>query len=301
MPPNINLNSLPPQALKRIESSKNSNVSSSLLGIGSHLSIESSGFTPVGEVMGCIVQSIGFMGYAGCGWYGYGAPPPRTIICRPDQGGQWQALGPYLYAVNNGYNTAIGRMLTEAHALGADGVVGVTIKETRFEDGYREYMALGTAVRSSGSIHLQFPFTTLLTGNEVTKLTQSGWMPKAIIVVISLGIRHNDYYTRMATRSFGANAEVPGHTDLLNSIRNEVRNQISSQVNHIGADGAILSDQIRTEIHHLEAGEGHQDMLGMAHLMGSAIVKFDTHKDLKIGNSTPTVLSLKSLGRKTLK
>jgi len=248
--------------------------------------------------MGCIVQNIGYVGYAGCGWYGYGAPPAHTVLCRPDQSG-WQALGPYLHALNSGYNTAIGRMLTEAHGLGADGVVGVTIKETRFEDGYREYMALGTAVRSSGNVHLQFPFTTLLTGNEVAKLIQSGWMPKAIIVVISLGIRHNDYYTRMASRSFGTNIEIPGHTDLLNSVRNDAREQIAFQVNGIGADGAILSDQIRTEIHHLEAGEGHQDLLGMARLMGNSIVKFDTHKDLKIGNSTPTILTLKALSRKT--
>jgi len=32
--------------------------------------VESVGLRPVGEVMGCIVQHIGFAGWRGCGYYG---------------------------------------------------------------------------------------------------------------------------------------------------------------------------------------------------------------------------------------
>jgi hypothetical protein len=245
--------------------------------------------------MGCMVQNIGFAGYVSCGWGGYGVPPTYTTLCDGANSRQWGALTPYLDALNSGYDTAISRMLTEAHELGADGVVGVSIKESRLGDGFREYMALGTAVKALGRIHSPTPFATLLTGNEVAKLMQSGWMPKAIMVAISLGIRHNDYYTMMATRSFGPNTEVPGHTDLLNAIRNDVRRKISTYVSRIGAEGAILSDQITTEIHEMEIAEQHKDMVGMAHLMGSAIVRFNTHRDLKTENHTPIVLGLKKL------
>jgi len=63
---------LPPAALARMERGRSSAVRSSLLSVPGHVGVEACGFSVVGEVMGCIVETIGFTGWAGCGYGGYG-------------------------------------------------------------------------------------------------------------------------------------------------------------------------------------------------------------------------------------
>ena len=63
---------LPPAAMARMERGRSSAVRSSLLSVPGHVGVEACGFSVVGEVMGCIVETIGFTGWAGCGYGGYG-------------------------------------------------------------------------------------------------------------------------------------------------------------------------------------------------------------------------------------
>ena len=51
---------LPPAALARMERGRSSAVRSSLLSVPGHVGVEACGFSVVGEVMGCIVETIGF-------------------------------------------------------------------------------------------------------------------------------------------------------------------------------------------------------------------------------------------------
>ena len=102
--------------------------------------------------MGCVVVSIGFQGYVGCGWGygnfgGYGASMPTATR----RSGGFFGLGPYLDAIDASWSTALGRMTTEAGGLGADGVVDIRLSETRLSQTAREYVVLGTAVRSVAS------------------------------------------------------------------------------------------------------------------------------------------------------
>ncbi len=301
-PSNINKSILPPQAIKRLEASKNSHTSSSLLDASAHLSVKLCGFTPVGEVMGCIVQNIGFTGYAGCGWYGYGVQQFSTTLYDGRNTSYWGGLNPYLSALRSGYHTALLRMQAEARELGADGVIGVTLKESRFEDGQREYMAMGTAITSTGTAHAKTPFMTLLSGNDLAKLIPAGWIPQSILVAISLGIRHDDYYTRMAASSIGRipttsfatyNIELPGHTDLLNTVRHDVRQQLSRMAKTANADGVILSEQVTTEIHEIEVGEQHRDLVGMAMATGNAIARYDAALEKRNFGNIKKVINLK--------
>jgi uncharacterized protein YbjQ (UPF0145 family) len=296
-PSNANKDLLPPQALKRLEALKNSHTSSSLLSSSAHLSTKLCGFTPVGEVMGCIVQNIGFSGYAGCGWYGgsygYGTPNLYTTLYDGNNTGNWGGLNPYLSALHNGYNTALARMEAEAAALGADGVIGVTLKESRFEGGQREYVAMGTAIRSLGGLHTTSPFTTLLSGNDLAKLVSSGWIPKSILFAISLGVKHDDYYTRMISSSLTYNSEMPAHTDLVNAVRNDARLQLARMATRAGAHGVILSDKITTEIHEIEIAEQHRDLVGMANATGNAIVRYDAALEAKNFGSIRKTISLR--------
>src|ERR1039457_3891558 len=71
---------LPPAALARMERGRSSAVRSSLLSVPGHVGVEACGFSVVGEVMGCIVETIGFTGWAGCGYGGYGLAGGGTLF-----------------------------------------------------------------------------------------------------------------------------------------------------------------------------------------------------------------------------
>lgn len=278
---------LPPAVQARIDRARASGVRSSLLSVPGHVGIESCGFAPVGEVMGCIVEYIGFQGYGGCGWYGgtgygggpygaqwggggYVAPPVVTS----GSGSGWAGFAPYVNALYHGWDTAIDRMLTEAGALGADGVVGVSLSERHLGTGNREFLALGTAVRSTGRTHVGRPFTTTLAGQDVAKLFHSGWMPAAIVVGISVAIRHDDYRTRASQGAFAPNMEVEGFTELVTAVRADARHQLARRTAHVGAQGAILDSPVQLAVHELEAGENHRDHVAESSVLASAVVRF---------------------------
>ena len=56
---------LPASAMQRIERSRSSHLSTSLLSVGGDTAIESVGFVPVGEAMGSCVMHMGFAGVGG--------------------------------------------------------------------------------------------------------------------------------------------------------------------------------------------------------------------------------------------
>ena len=264
---------IPAIAAQRIARAAASGVATSLLSVPDQAGLDASGFVPVGEVMGCDVMHIGFRGYGGCGWgVGYFAPT-ETITNRS---GGYFGLGPYLDAIRAGWDLALSRMLAEATALRADGVVGVRLTEQNLGEDNREFVALGTAVRSLGATHLRRPFSTTLGGSDVTKLLLGGYAPAGTIVAIAVGIRHDDYRTRQATMLFAGNTEVPGYTDLVHTVRQEVRSDLARRTAAIGADGSILTEPMALRIHELEVSEGHRDHVGMASLVATAVARTRT-------------------------
>jgi uncharacterized protein YbjQ (UPF0145 family) len=275
---------LPPAVQARVDRARSSGVRSSLLDVPGHTGLSSCGFMPVGEVMGCIVEYIGFQGYGGCGWYagglgpswtGYGSSAsPPVITSGGGSASSWAGFGPYVDALYHGWGTALDRMLVEARELGADGVVGVSLTEHHLGAGNREFMALGTAVRSLGGTHVSRPFTTTLDGQDVAKLFHSGWMPAAIIVGISVAIRHDDYATRVAQGAWSPNMEVVGLSELATAVRADARRQLSSRAAHAGADGAILDSPVTLYVHELEVGEGHRDHVAESSAVASALVRY---------------------------
>jgi hypothetical protein len=61
---------LPPVAAERMKRFARSGLRTSLLTVPGALGIQAAGFEPVGEVMGCIVEHIGWSGFGGCGYFG---------------------------------------------------------------------------------------------------------------------------------------------------------------------------------------------------------------------------------------
>jgi uncharacterized protein YbjQ (UPF0145 family) len=298
---------VPPAAQARIERARRSGVRSSLLSVQGQAGIDSVGFEAVGEVMGCIVEHIGWQGYGGCGWYpgsgaGFGGYSAYNQGYRPGYGvsggvrganyvdlgastvtsgssrNSWSGFAPLVDALYRGWDTAMLRMITEAKELGADGIVGVALTQKHLGEGNREFLALGTGVRAVRGMHLARPFSTALAGQDVAKLIHRGWAPGSIVVAVSIGIRHDDYYTRQAVQQWAGNVEVPGYTELVQDTRVDARRELARRCAQTGADGAILTEPIRLEIHELEAGEGHRDHVGMATIVSTSVVAWrDQH------------------------
>src|SRR6478672_8573532 len=64
---------LPPAAAARMARFQADGVRTSLLDVPGAASVTGVGLPPVGEVMGCMVEHIGWAGFGGCGYWGPGA------------------------------------------------------------------------------------------------------------------------------------------------------------------------------------------------------------------------------------
>jgi uncharacterized protein YbjQ (UPF0145 family) len=286
---------LPPVARARIARAAADGVRTSLLPTNGAAGLEACGFDVVGEVLGSIVMQITWAGYGGCGYVpGFGAGwgfgggtvtsgSPRT---------RFAGYAPYVDALVHGRDTALGRMVTEAAALGADGVVGVRLTDVRMDNTKREFVALGTAVRSRGTQRPARPFTTDLSGQDVAKLLAAGWVPAGIAYGISVAVRHDDWRTQSQISPFSGNVEVAGYTELMNHVRADARSEFARQAARRGGDSALMTSMW----HHVwrrEAGENHHDHVAECVITGNAIARF--HAETHPITSSLTILPLRSM------
>jgi uncharacterized protein YbjQ (UPF0145 family) len=316
---------LPPAAAERMARFGRHPVATSLLDVPDAVALASVGLTPVGEVMGCIVQHIGWQGYGGCGLYGggFGVGPPMgwpmggfsgpgvgagygtggvsgyglrsrpTRTLTSGQGG-FAGYAPYVDALNRGFGTALARMGAEAQAMAADGVVGVRIVETSMGQDNREFMALGTAVRADCPTRPGRPFVTDASGADVARLVQAGWIPVDIAIGLSVAVRHNDYATRMQASSWASpNVEVGGYTELVEFVRSDARERFEAAAAADGADAATVT-KMTLSIEQIEPGERHIDHVAECRVLGTSIARF--HAGQHAISSTRTVLGLRRAG-----
>jgi uncharacterized protein YbjQ (UPF0145 family) len=169
------------------------------------------------------------------------------------------------------WDIALGRLLAECAALGGDGVVGVQLAEHQSGQHILEYTALGTAVRFMGSAHLQRPFSTTLSGCDIAKLACSGYLPAGVIIAFAVGLRHHDYETVRARRSFLTNLEVPAYTELLNAAKRAARDDMAHRVAALGAEGAIVDGQMAVRVIEVQC-----DYAAEVRLIADAFVRFRT-------------------------
>jgi uncharacterized protein YbjQ (UPF0145 family) len=243
--------------------------------------IRSTGFEPVGQVLGAAVFNIGYAGY-GCPAYGYGfgryagyAGPVRSVTAVSGSG----TLGSYAPMVQTLYRarrTAIGRMTAECQELGGHGVVGVLLSIGGFPAGGLEFKAIGTAVRAPGAKAPKAPFTSDLSGQDFAKLVLAGWMPVSLVLGISVGARHDDWVTVSQTRWGAGNTEVSGYTEVVNDTRHDARIQLEKDVARHGADGVVLQRMdVRIGEHECPMQEGRRDHVVEATIIGTAIAHFN--------------------------
>jgi uncharacterized protein YbjQ (UPF0145 family) len=269
---------LPEVARARMARFEATGLKTSLLSVNGAVGIESVGFGPVGEVMGCIVQSIGWTaGYN----YGGGFNPYGSL-----------SFQPYVAALYHGFDTALHRMAIEARAMGADGVVGVRLTRKALTENGQEFVALGTAVRARSTSRPKSLFTTELAGQDFAKLLQAGWVPARIAIGISVQSRFLDWNSQAQMSVMAGNVEVSGYTELVNRTRADARKQFVAHSRGANADGAIVAE-MGLRSWHMDVNETPL-LCAEATIFGTTIARF--HQEHRAPTSALTIMPLRRPG-----
>jgi uncharacterized protein YbjQ (UPF0145 family) len=261
-------NWLPDSARNRLARYDAAGLKTSLLPVAGAVGVESVGLTPVGEVMGCIVQYVGFVG--GYGGYGYGGGYGQNYLQSS------VSFRPYVDALYHGYNTALGRMLTEARAMGADGVVGIKLTQSRLGENNQEFVALGTAVRARSTKRPRSLFTTDLAGQDVAKLMHAGWVPSRLAIGIAVESRYLDWASASQLSVMAGNTEVNAYTLLITSTRSHARERLAAYAKKGNADGLIVSEMTLRSWH--QEANNTRLLCAESAVFGTAIARFHTGK-----------------------
>lgn len=269
----VNAERLPAPALRRLENVARGSARGSLESLAGTAGLAVAGFDAVTEVMGCTVVHLGFRNSA-CGYYTIGfGQRARTFVSGQDRLG----LLPAARAVDAAWGSALDRLLAEAGAVGADGVVGITSTRRRVPGSVAddEFVLVGTAVRARSVTRAPHPFATDLSGDRLAALLGNGWVPAGYAVRVSQGIRHDDWRTQSSMSRWTANVEVEGLTELVTATRSDARRAFEGRVRRLGGEVAVVSSMtLRTW--RSEAGENHVDHLAEATVSGTALVSFRT-------------------------
>jgi uncharacterized protein YbjQ (UPF0145 family) len=195
----------------------------------------------------------------------------------------------YAAALHGGRDTALSRMVVEAAALGADGVVGVRITDVRQKGGRRDIVALGTAVRSRGRQRPGRPFTTDLGGQGLATLLAAGWVPVSIAFGVSAARFWGDWRTRLEVGVFGGNVEATGYTRLVGAVRAGARDDFAACAARAGGDGALLTS-ISHRVSEWEDDRG-RGRTAECVVTGNAVASFDARATASV--TAPTILPLR--------
>ena len=259
------------------------------------------GLEPVGYVQGfCVMQ---------WGWYGINSPYRRGLS--PYGGGQggymesWQCPHGFVSAEHRswgqnyqqswvedawgqGFGHAYSRMLEEAVALGAHGVVGVVDTSDRLGDlGVLEFHVRGTAVKvddAPGPPGGQ-PWTTYLAGQRLAKLIEAGYVPVSIAAAVS-SVRvwaycMTEYLLEGTNSSWGvaqAGAEITQVASAQMAARQIARERVRSQMAGDSLHGAemVVSDR--------ELGQGDQEIQCL--LRGNRVKRFKDFDPMPVPHPT---------------
>jgi hypothetical protein len=249
---------VPPVAQRRIARAAADGVRTSMVAVNGAAGLEASGFDIVGEVLGTTVMQIAMPGNCGL--------PPKPA---PRFGGPRPVGGePHADGLRTGRATALDRMVVEAAALRADGVVGVRLADGLVDRGKHEFMALGTAVRARSATRPARPFTTDLGGQDVAKLLLAGWVPVGLTYGISVTVQHE-----WPTRERPVNLEVSSYTNLVNYVRADARRDFARAAATLSGDCALLSS-MTAHVRLLDGAAGHTDHLAECVIIGNTIARF---------------------------
>ncbi len=172
---------------------------SSGLSVPDFASCLSMGMDPVGFVQGYAVMQWSW--YASSYVGTLGGPPAPTGAGQYSE--SWQCPHGFvggdhrMYGFNyeqtwvesnwtNGWTLAYQRMVDEAEAIGAHGIIGVVDDMHHLSGtGAAEFQIRGTAVTVPGADPPPRPFTTFLAGQKLVKLVEAGFVPVSVVASLA--------------------------------------------------------------------------------------------------------------------
>jgi hypothetical protein len=191
-------------------------------------------------------------------------------------------------AWGEGFGNAYSRMLEEAVALGAHGVVGVVDTSDRLGDlGVLEFHVRGTAVKVDGAAGPPGgqPWTTYLAGQRLAKLIEAGYVPVSVAAAVS-SVRvwaycMTEYLLEGTNSSWGvaqAGAEITQVASAQMAARQIARERVRSQMAGDSLHGAemVVSDR--------ELGQGDQEIQCL--LRGNRVKRFKDFDPMPVPHPT---------------
>jgi uncharacterized protein YbjQ (UPF0145 family) len=235
-------------------------------------------------VFGCLVMHLGWTN-SGCGWYGAGAtgttwggvPSVSPVLVTGSHG--YAAFEPYVDAFTSGWYGALDRMLAEAVALGADGVVGVRMARSHLDERASEFTALGTAVRwtrrrdDAGGR----PWHTELTAEECAAALRAGFVPRGMVLGLAIATKHADWQLRQQRSSWTGNTEVDGLTQLVRAAREDSRAKAARRGAALGGGTLVVSGMRLTEFE-TACGKDEEDLHAECVLVGTVLQEGSTSR-----------------------
>ncbi|MFC6705488.1 heavy metal-binding domain-containing protein [Flexivirga alba] len=234
-PPGNPASGIPAAAMERVQrlaarEQQDKSAFTSDLSVSEFLLVHKLGFEALGYVMGTSIYHVGF---------------------QPQRWGQSMELEVLSAAMYHARSLAIERMRSEAHALNADGIVGVKLQIQRYawQQGELEFIAQGTAIRArqpNSSYKLQDggPFTSDLSGQDFYTLVRAGHFPRAFVFGACVyHVAHQGI--RQSMKMAGRNMEMPQFTEAAYTARELAMTRMENEANRFGADGIV---GVRTDV-----------------------------------------------------
>jgi uncharacterized protein YbjQ (UPF0145 family) len=295
--------SLPEAAVSRLrEAAEPGGSWTSDLSVAELSSVRRVGFRPMGMVVGMsvyqiAVQGIGpsYFGLPSTGWGTLGAQNLAAGWVPPGFRGYFKGypcthavygLG-HGYGVNfedvyyeNGlaetYRLALDRLLAEASALGAHGVVGVrhTLSDLQLASSAPvvELKMIGTAIGRPSAPPLQEPFTSHLSGQQFAKLLSTGWVPASLVFGIG-AIRSQGGCVGMSSAATWSGAEFLQRSEAVANAQHIAVEGIEEHARSFGERviGVDVSLSIR---------EGAEGAMASMQAVGTAVRRFRSHENV---------------------
>ncbi len=193
-------------------------------------------------------------------------------------------------AHNEAWRLALNRLQEEARALGAQGVVGVTLKArpSVWEDRMLEVSAQGTAIRWQGAKAAAAPFVSALSGQEFWALLSAGYCPVGVAYGTCVYQQVTTNATRWATASgilsstARANQELREYTAGFHASRCIAIRYMEAEANNLGAEGIvgvtiekqIALREVEVELYEDEKKQKRTDLVVRFFALGTAICPY---------------------------
>ncbi|MBN9619359.1 MAG: heavy metal-binding domain-containing protein [Actinobacteria bacterium] len=241
-------------------------VFTSDLSVSEYVLLNEAGFEPLGFVVGSSIYPIGVQ------------------VAR---WGQNQELTVLTQAMYSARELAMSRMQAEAERLGADGVVGVTLRAQSYVwgQGVLEFIATGTAVRATSSqgVH-RAPggraFSSDLSAQDFYRLLAAGAVPVAF--VLGTCVYHIAHQGMMQSlRQAGINQEMVSFTQGVYQARELALGRMQAEATQAGATGIV---GVTVDVHNHVWGEHATEFFAT----GTAIRQLDPSHHLPDTAPKPT-------------